>query len=180
MSDDEKIRTETPDEEPEEKKGFFRPLPKTEEKKRVGKNGRPQPIVKLLGVSMAERTRDRLMLILIPALVAFMNTSIYSMIVTNQFVSDATYLFFVPIIVAIPIGLTAADAGRALMGGFFASIFFLIFFIGFLVSPGILIPELGVDQFIFSAFLLTVGYFILIVVANLIGAVIGILLREFA
>ena len=179
MADEEKIRTETPDEEQEEKKGFFRPLPEAEVKKRVGKNGRPQPIVKLLGLSMAEKTRDRLLLILIPALVAFVNTTIYSMIITNQISSDSTYLFFVPIIIAIPIGLTAVDAGKALTGGFFAAIFFLFFFIFFLISPGLFIPELGVDQFVFSAFMITVGYFILIVVANLLGAVIGILLREF-
>jgi len=179
MADEEKVRTEAPEEEPEEKKGLLRPLPEREEKKRVGKDGRPQPIVKLLGIPMSEKLRDRLLLVLIPALVAFMNTTIYSMIVTNQIVSDATYLFFLPIVVAIPIGLTAADAGRALTGGFFAAIFFMIFFIFFLVSPGVFIPELEVDQFIFSAFMISVGYFILIVVANLIGAVIGILLREF-
>jgi hypothetical protein len=179
MSDEEKVRTEVPEEEVEEKKGFFRPLPEVDEKKQVGKDGRPQPIVKLLGISMREKTRDRLMLILIPALVAYINTTIYSMIITNQVISDATYLFFIPIIVGIPIGLTAADAGKALTGGFFASIFFLFFFIFFLVSPGIFIPELGIDQFIFSAFMITVGYFILIVVANLLGAVVGILLREF-
>jgi hypothetical protein len=179
MSDDEKVRTEVPEEEPEQKKGFYRPLPEKEEKKRVGKDGRPQPIVKLLGISMSERFRDRLMLILIPALVAFINTSLYSMIITNQIPSDAVYLFFIPIIIAIPIGLTAADAGRALTGGFFAAIFYLIFFIFFLVSPGVLNPELGVDQFLFSALMVSVGYFILVVVANLIGAVIGILLREF-
>ncbi|MFW9770254.1 MAG: hypothetical protein ACFFF9_05085 [Candidatus Thorarchaeota archaeon] len=179
MADDEKIRTEAPDEESEEKKGFFRPLPESEEQTRLGKDGRPQPTVKLLGISMAERTRDRLMLILIPALVAFMNTTMYSMIITNQITSDAMYLFFVPIIVAIPIGLTAADVGRALMGGFFAAIFFMFFFIFFLINPGLFIPELGVEQFIFSAFLITVGYFILVIVANLIGAAVGIILREF-
>jgi len=179
MTDEEKVRTEAPEEEPEEKKGFFRPLPEREEKKRVGKDGRLQPIVKLLGISMTEKNRDRLMLLLIPAFVAFINTTIYSMIITNQVPSEATYLFFIPIIVAIPIGLTAADAGRALTGGFFAAMFFLVFFIFFLVSPGIFIPELGIDQFIFSAFMITVGYFILIIVANLLGSVIGIILREF-
>ena len=148
--------------------------------KYVDKDDRPQPIVKLLGFSMRERTRDKLLLVLIPALVGFMNTTIYSMIITNQLESAAMYLFFIPIIVAIPIGLTAADAGRALLGGFFGSIFFLLFFIVFLISPGILIPELGIDQFILSAFMISIGYFILIVVANLLGAVIGILLREFA
>lgn len=180
MTDEEKYRTEEPDEEPEEKKGFFRPLPEAEKPKYVDKDGRPQPIVKLLGFSMRERTRDKLLLVLIPALVGFMNTTIYSMIITNQLESAAMYLFFIPIIVAIPIGLTAADAGRALLGGFFGSIFFLLFFIVFLISPGILIPELGIDQFILSAFMISIGYFILIVVANLLGAVIGILLREFA
>ncbi|MGY5863512.1 MAG: hypothetical protein RTV41_02850 [Candidatus Thorarchaeota archaeon] len=179
MTDEEKIRTEAPDEEPEEKKGFFRPLPEREEKRYTKKDGRPQPIVKLLGFSMRERTRDRILLVLIPALVGFMNTTIYSMIVTNQLESSATYLFFVPIIVAIPIGLTTADAGHGLMGAFFGAMFFLLFLMMFLISPGILIPELGIGQFFFSALMVSIGYFIFIVVANLLGAVIGILLREF-
>ncbi len=54
MTEEEKIRTEAPDEEPEEKKGFFRPLPEKEEKRYVDKDGRPQPIVKLLGFSMRD------------------------------------------------------------------------------------------------------------------------------
>ncbi|MHA2199295.1 MAG: hypothetical protein ACXABN_05420 [Candidatus Thorarchaeota archaeon] len=180
MTEEEKYRIEAPDEEPEEKKGFYRPLPEREEKRYVDKDGRPQPIVKLLGFSMSEKTRDRLLVILIPALVGLMNTTIYSMIITNQVESAATYLFFIPIIVAIPIGLTASDAGRALVGGFLGSMFFLLFFIFFLISPGIILPELGIGQFFFSAMLISVGYFILIIVANLLGAVIGIILREFA
>lgn len=182
MTDEEKYRIETPEEEeePEEKKGFFRPLPEKEQPKYTDKDGRPQPIVHLLGISMREKTRDNLIIILIPALVAFINTTIYSFVITNRLENSATYLFIIPIVVAIPIGLTAADAGQALMGGVIGAIFFLLFFIIFLSSPGIMIPEIGIDQFVLSAIMVSIVYFILNVVATLLGSVIGLILREFA
>jgi hypothetical protein len=180
MADEEKYRTEAPEEDAEEKKGFFRPLPEKEEPKYVEKDGRPQPIVQLLGISMRQKTRDNVIMVLIPALVAFINTTIYSLVITNQLENSATFLFFIPIIVAIPIGLTAAEAGQGLMAAFIGAIFFLIFFVTFLSSPGIFVPELGIDQFIIGAIMISIAYFILMVLATLIGAVIGIILREFA
>ena len=70
MANEEKYRVETPeeDEEPEEKKGFLRPLPTREEPRYIKKEGRPEPIIKLLGVSMREKRKDLLLLFLIPAL----------------------------------------------------------------------------------------------------------------
>ncbi|MHA1948463.1 MAG: hypothetical protein ACXAAO_06120 [Candidatus Thorarchaeota archaeon] len=180
MTDEEKYRVETPEEEVEEKKGFFRPLPEKEKPKYVEKDGRPQPIVQLLGLSMREKTRDNVIMILIPALVGFINTTIYSLVITNQLENSGTFLFFIPILVAIPIGLTAAEAGQALMGAFFGAMFFLLFFVLFLSSPGIVVPELGIDQFLISAIMISIAYFILMVLATLLGAVIGIIVREFA
>ncbi len=183
MTDEEKYRVETPQEEEsqdeEEKKGFFRPLPERKQPKHVDKEGRPQPIVKLLGISMFEKRRDTLILVLIPALVALINTTIYSLVITNQLENSATYLFFLPIVVAIPIGLTVPDAGRALVGGFLGAIFFILFFVIFLSSPGIVIPHLGLDQFLVSALMITFAYFILMILATLLGSVVGLILREF-
>ncbi|MFX1482081.1 MAG: hypothetical protein ACFFCP_02725 [Promethearchaeota archaeon] len=178
MTEEDKYRIEAPEDE-EEKKGFFRPLPEKKQPKHLDKDGRPQPIVRLLGVSMPEKTRDRLILILIPALVAFINTTIYSMVLTNQLDNSATYLFFIPIVIAIPIGLTASEAGQALIGGFLAAMFFLFFFVIFLSSPGLMVPELGIGQFIIGAIMISIAYFILMVLATLLGSVIGVILREF-
>ncbi len=180
MVDEEKYRTDAPDEEEhEEKKGFFRPLPEREKVQIRVKDGRPQPIVKLLGFSMPEKRRDKLLLILIPALVALINTTLISLVVTNTLEESAMYVFFIPILTTIPIGLTTSGAGQALLGGFLGSIFFFLFFVIFLISPGIAMPELGIGQFILNAISISIVYFILILVATLLGSVIGAILREF-
>lgn len=180
MVDEAKYRTDAPDEEEqEEKKGFFRPLPERKKTQIRGKDGRPQPIVKLLGLSMREKSRDKLLLILIPALIALINTTIISLVVTNTLEASAMYVFFIPILTAIPIGLTTSGAGQALIGGFIGSIFFFLFFVIFLISPGIAAPELGIGQFILNAISISIVYFILILVATLLGSVIGAILREF-
>ena len=181
MANEEKYRIETPEEEeePEEKKGLLRPLPTEEEKPRyVDKDGRPQPIVRLLGVSMPEKRRDLLMLLLIPLMVGIIDTMIYSNVVISNWPNSSTLIFFVPIIVSIPIGLTAADVGKALIGGFLGTVFFLILFITFLTTPAILAAELGFGTFIISGIMLSLGYFILMTTATLLGAVIGAIVRE--
>ncbi|MFW9835836.1 MAG: hypothetical protein ACFFEK_17670 [Candidatus Thorarchaeota archaeon] len=181
MVDEEKYRVETPEEEEEteEKTGLFRPLPTREEPRFVDKDGRPQPIVKVLGVSMREKRKDLLMLFLIPALVGLIDTTIYSYVITATVESSSTYLFFIPVIVAIPIGLTSSEAGNALIGGFLGALFFLIFLITFLSSPAILVPELGIGNFILSGFAISIAYFILMTLATLLGSVIGTIVREF-
>jgi len=182
MANEEKYRVETPEDEPEEKeekKGLFRPLPTREEPKYVDKDGRPQPIVKVLGISMPEKRKDLLMLILIPALVGLIDATIYSYVITAQVGSSATYLFFIPALVAIPIGLTSSEAGNGLIGGFLGAVFFLVFLITFLTSPAILVPELGIGNFIMSGFAISIAYFILLTLATLLGSVIGVIIREF-
>ena len=162
MANEEKYRTETPEEEeaPAEKKGLLRPLPSEEvkeEPKYFDKHGRPQPTVRLLGVSMPEKRK----------------------VVTTNWPNSATFLFFIPIIVSIPIGLTSSDVGSALIGGFLGTIFFVIIFISFLATPAIIAPELGISTFIISGIMLSIGYFILMTMATLLGAIIGALIREF-
>ena len=181
MANEEKYRTETPeeDEAPIEKKGLLRPLPSKEEPKYVYKDGRPQPIVRLLGISMSEKRRDRVILLLIPIMVGIIDTLIYSNVVTSNWPNSATFLFFIPIIVSIPIGLTASDVGTGLIGGFLGAMFFLIFFITFLATPALLVPALGLGTFLISGIALSLGYFILMTTATLLGAVIGTLIREF-
>ena len=180
MADEEKFRLEEPEEDTsEEKKGFFRPLPKSEQETKV-KDGRPQPIVKFLGISMYEKNRDRLVLILMPVLTAIINVTIYSYVTLSIWENNATFLFFIPVLAAIPIGLVISETGPALIGGFLSSLFFFIFFILFLTSPALMIPELGFANFLISGIALSVAYFIMIIVAGLLGSVIGTIIREFA
>ncbi|MFW9786435.1 MAG: hypothetical protein ACFFE1_02060 [Candidatus Thorarchaeota archaeon] len=181
MADEEQIRVETPDEDEvaEERKGLLRPLPSAEEPKYSKGKERPQPIVRVLGISMREKRKDLLMLILIPAMVALIDTTIYSFVVTASVESSALFLFFLPAIIAIPIGLTSSEAGSALIGGFLGAIFFLIFIITFLASPAIIVPHLGLGNFIVSGFAISLAYFILMTLATVLGSVIGIIIREF-
>lgn len=181
MADEEKFRLEVPEEtkDENEKKGLFRPLPTREKEKKV-KEGRPQPIVKFFGYSMYENQRELLVLFLMPFLVAMIDVAICSFVLVNLWESSSTYLFFLPVVVAIPVGLIISDTGRALIGGFLCAIDFMILFIIFLSSPALLTPELGFTNFIILGISLSVGYFILIAVASLLGAVIGIVIREFA
>ena len=181
MANEEKYRVETPEEEEEveEKKGLFKPLPTKEEPQYFDKAGRPQPIVRVLGFPMREKRKDLLLLFLIPALVGLIDTMIYSGIIINKLPDDATYLFFIPIFVAIPIGLTASEAGRSLVGGFLGALFFLLFLIIFLSSPGLIMPDLGLANFIFTALAFSIVFFIIVTLATFLGAAIGTILREF-
>ena len=181
MADEEKYRLEDPDKEQEpieEKKGLFRPLPKTEKEMRV-KDGKPQPVVRFLGISMYERNRDILVIILMPILTAIINVNLISLVTLSIVESSATFLFFLPVVAAIPIGLVVAETGPALVSGFLSSIFFLAFFLIFLSTPALYVPELGIETFLISGISLSIAYYIFVVVAGLLGAVIGTILREF-
>lgn len=180
MADEEKYRVEIPEEEEQvEKKGLFRPLPKPEQKYKIVEGMRPQPIVKLLGISMYEKNRDIVLLLLMPLLTALVDTAIYSFVSVSIWENTATYLFFIPALAAIPIGLVLSETGPALIGGFLTAIFFMIFFVMFLTTPALMVPDLGFSNFLISGIALTVGYFMFVVVASLLGVVIGTILREF-
>jgi uncharacterized membrane protein YozB (DUF420 family) len=181
MADEEKIRVETRDDEEdaEHKKGLFRPLPTRDEPKYVTVGDRPQPIVKILGISMREKRKELLILILIPALVALIDTTIYSFVITAQVQNSVTIVFLLPAIAAIPIGLTSPEASNSLVGAFLADMFFLIFLVTFLSVPGLLVPSLGLGGIIVSSIAISIGYFILVIIATFLGSIIGIIMHEF-
>ena len=181
MTNEEKFRLEDPEQEEEpaeEKKGLFRPLPQAEQKTRV-RDGKAQPVVKFLGIPMFEKRRDLLVIILMPILTAIINSSVFSFVTLSLVESSATYLFSIPVIAAIPIGLVVAETGPALVSGFLSSIFFMIFFVLFLITPAFYAPELGVANFLISGIALSIAYFLFVIVAGLLGAVIGTIMREF-
>lgn len=180
MADEEKFRLEEPEDDiSEKKKGFFRPLPESKQKTKI-KDGKPQPVVKFLGISMYEKNRERLVIVLMPMLTAIINVTIYSYVTLSLWENNATFLFFLPVLAAIPIGLVVTETGPALIGGFLSSIFFFIFFIIFLTLPALMTPELGFTNFLISGIALSIAYFIMIIVAGLLGSVIGTIIREFA
>lgn len=181
MADEEKYRVEPQDvEEKEEKKGLFRPLPQPEQEFRKTDGKRPQPVVRLLGIPMYEKHRDILLILLMPMLTGLIDTAIYSFVIVSAVETSATYMFFLPALAAIPIGLAVSETGPALVSAFLSAIFFIVFYVIFLASPGILLPELGITDFIISGIAFAVGAFILVVVASILGVVIGVIVREFA
>ncbi|MFW9959858.1 MAG: hypothetical protein ACFFDV_02510 [Candidatus Thorarchaeota archaeon] len=179
MADEEKYRVESPEEEETEKKGFFRPLPEKEQQFKIVAGERPQPIVKLIGISMREKKRDLLLLLLMPFLTALIDVAIFSFVSVNIWEGSATYLFYIPTLAAIPIGLVVSETGPALVGGFLSAAFFMVIFVIFLMSPVIMVPTLGAGEFFISGIALAIGYIIFVVVASLLGSIIGTIMREF-
>ncbi|MHA1481186.1 MAG: hypothetical protein ACTSQZ_07175, partial [Candidatus Thorarchaeota archaeon] len=177
MAEETKYRVETPedDEEPE-KKGFLRPLPSAP--KSVASDG-SSPMTTFLGITMREKVRDVIVLLLIPALVAIIDVNIYASVMIGTLPDSTIYLFAVPVIAAIPVGLTAGNTSQALIGALITSVFFSITLLLFLIGPGIISPEIEIGSFFISGMVLTSIYVLMIILASLLGSLVGALAREF-
>jgi hypothetical protein len=171
MDEEEKYRLEEADEE-KPKTGIAKPLP--QKPKRGGK-----AIVNFLGFSIAENRRDMIVFIITPIITALVDAAIYARITTDMLPDSQIYIFAIPMLAAIPIGLLLHRAGRALIGGFLSAVYFAIIYILFLVSPAFYDPNTGVGDFFISAGAITAGYFFFVTMASLLGAFVGLLLREF-
>lgn len=177
MEDETKYRVEAPDEQ-EEKKGFLRPLPESEElpPSYTRKKG---AITKLFGITMYERTRDIIMLLLMPILAAIIDTNIYAMVIIDQLPNSVVMSLLVPAIAAVPIGLTAGKTSHALFGAIAVTIFFAIFLTLFFISPVFFVPDAPVGDFAVPGLILASVYSLLVVLGSLIGSLMGALAREF-
>ena len=129
---------------------------------------------------MYENQRELIVVILMPFLAALIDVGIFSFVEVNRLGSSSTYLFFLPAIAAIPIGLVVAETGKSLIGGFLCSIYFVIIYIVFLTTPALLSPNLEIGGFIIGGISFSIGYFVLVSVASILGSVIGTIIREFA
>jgi hypothetical protein len=177
MEDETKYRVEAPDEQ-EEKKGFLRPLPEPDQLPRTY-NRKKGAITKLLGITMYERTRDIIVLFLIPCLVAIIDTNIYALVIIDQLPNSVLYLFAVPAIAAVPIGLTAGKTSFALFGGIVVAFFFAVFLTVFFASPVFFVPDLPLGDFVVPGLVLAAVYSLLVVFGSLLGSLAGALIREF-
>lgn len=176
MSDEAKYRTEPATEDESEKVGLLRPLPASP----LGTPARKaHPIVKFLGISMRETRRDLLVLILVPLLAAIIDASVYAAIVIGALTEDPLYMFGIPALTAVPVGLTASQMSRALLGALLTALLFSIIFLMFLVSPAFVSPAEELASFFVGGVSLAAIYFILGVFASLFGSFIGIIIREF-
>ncbi|MHA1904637.1 MAG: hypothetical protein ACXADL_01760 [Candidatus Thorarchaeota archaeon] len=178
MDEESQYRTEEPSEvKEEERTGFLRPLPQAP--RPVKSSGPGGPITSFLGLTMLERTRDRIVLIFIPMLVAIFDANIFGLVVIDALEESTIYMFVLPMLAAILIGLSTGHTAHSLFGGLLASVYFIVFFMLFLISPGFAAPDVGPGEFFTSGMVVSSIYFLFVVVASLLGSIIGTLMREF-
>ncbi|MFW9907833.1 MAG: hypothetical protein ACFFEF_04600 [Candidatus Thorarchaeota archaeon] len=178
MNEETKYRVETPDEDEQtEKKGFLRPLPQVAEKQ--SKTGPGGPVTKILGLTMLEKRKDILVLILMPLLAALIDANIFGMIIIHTLPESTIYMFLIPMFASIPIGLMAGRTSHALFGGILAGFFFVLVFLLFLITPAFIAPDLLIGEFFFSGLVISSVYFLFVVFASLLGSLVGAVAREF-
>ncbi len=177
MSDETKYRIEAPEEEKEEKekKGFLRPLPTAPEPV----SSKSMPITKFLGITMYEKNRDIIVLLLIPAIVGIIDASVFAQIIVGNLPDSALYIFLIPMLAAISIGLLCGKTSHSLFGGIIAGVFFVVWLLLFLITPALMAPELNIGEFFVSGMVLSAVYFMFVMFASLFGSLVGALMREF-
>jgi hypothetical protein len=178
MNEESKYRVEETDEgdRDEAVKGFLSPLP--EPIKRSHHKG-SQPIVKFFGLEMRESRRDWIVLLIMPMMAGIIDASLYALVIVDLLSDDIFYMFVIPLLVAIPIGLTVEYASKALLGGILSVVFFIIFLMLFLISPGFFAADLSPLDYAFTSLVFLAIYSLFIILASLLGTLIGIVLREF-
>jgi len=178
MDEETKFRVEDPDQVEDELPGIMKPLPPAPETRR-DRRKRSGPMVKFLGVTMKETSRDNLLFIMVPLLVGLIDANIYSWIIVGLLEESTIYMLIIPLFAAIPVGLLMQSAGKAIGGAILASFFFAMFLMVFLVSPGFYSQSGSIGEFFMSAAIITAVYVFLVVLSSLLGSIIGMLLREF-
>jgi hypothetical protein len=178
MEDESKFRVEAPEEQEKEKTGFFRPLPEST-KPTTSRKGKVEPIVKLLGISMTEGRRDLIVMLLMPLLAGLIDASVYSEIMVLRVEPTGLYTFVIPLLAAIPVGLVVGKTSQSLIAALLTTIFFMAFLVLFLVSPALVWPAFDLGQFFISGMVIAAVYLLLVVLASLMGALIGAVIREF-
>ena len=175
MTEDEsKIRVEEPTND-EEKTGLLRPLPGSQ----PAATRRGVPIVKFLGITVAENKRDYLVAILMPFLVAVVDTALFALVVIDALPAEALYMFGLPALISITVGLVVPQPSKAVLSAFLTGVFFFVIFVLFLIAPGFAVPEVGVGDFFFAGMVVAAIYFLFVVFASFVGTLVGVVMREF-
>jgi hypothetical protein len=178
MEDESKFRVESPDQEEKEKTGLLKPLPENIEPL-PSPTRKAEPIVKLLGISMTERHRDRFLMFVIPMVAGLIDAAIFSQIIVMRLESTVLHTFVFPLVVAIPIGLVIGRTNQSIIAALLATVFFVVFFMLFLVSPALIWPALDIGLFLLNGAIVAAVYTLLVVFGTLFGVLIGTMLREF-
>ncbi len=178
MDEETKYRVEDPGQVDDEQPSIMKPLPPAPKAHRERRK-RPVPIIKFLGVTMKETSRDNLLFIMVPLLVGLMDANIYSWIIVGILEESSIYMFVLPLFAAIPVGLLMPNIGRAIGGAILASIFFATFVVAFFIAPGFYSQSGNIGDFLMSAAVVTMVYVVFVSLASLLGSIVGMLLREF-
>jgi hypothetical protein len=177
MEEDERYRVESPDEKEKSEHSLAKPLPITQEPITIGKKA--TPIVTFLGISMKEKRKEWILMVLIPALVGVIDCAVLMYQVVFFGVINAGFFIIVCFTMSLPVGILQPTSGRALTSGFLNSLFFCIFSLLFLTSPALYAPFVipYVEVFI-TAMLLIVGYFVIALPSCILGSYFGHIIRE--
>ncbi len=159
---------------------FLEPLPSAERpEKSVEIDGKRVPVVRFLLWDINEYHRDLIVLLLMPILVGLIDANIYTFVLMKQLPASSIYMFLLPAIAAIPIGLVVPNAGKALIGGFLVVVFYELFFLLFLASPIFVSAGADIGSIFFMGAMITLIYILFVSLASILGAIAGIIIREF-
>lgn len=178
MDEEAKYRVEDPSQHEDDLPGIMKPLPQTPETRR-DRRKRPVPIVKFLGMTMKETSRDNLLFIMVPLLVGLIDANIFSWIIVSILEESSVYMFLLPLFAAIPVGLMMPNTGRAIGGAILVSVFFAIFIVAFLIAPVVFSQSGNIGYYFMNALIVTSVYIIFVSLSSLLGSIAGMLLREF-
>lgn len=178
MDEETKYRVEDPSQDEDDLPGIMKPLPQAPETRR-DRRKRPVPIVKFLGMTMKETSRDNLLFIMVPLLVGLIDANIFSWIIVSILEESSIYMFLLPLFAAIPVGLVMPNTGRTIGGALLVSLFFAIFIVAFLIAPNVLLQAGEIGYYFMNALIVTSVYIIFVSLASLLGSIVGMLLREF-
>ena len=95
MDEESKYRVEKDDEEhggEQERKGFLRPLPEPEKPVRTTKRGKGA-VTKLLGITMYERTRDAIIILVMPLFVGLISLVLFVLVLMSGRRELRTWVF---------------------------------------------------------------------------------------
>jgi len=164
--------------EQQERKGFLRPLPEPIEKP-VTERRKKGAVTKLLGITMYEKNRDILVLLLMPLFVGLVDANVFALVIIDVLPNSTLFLFAIPAIAAIPVGLTAGRTSHGLFGGIVCVFYFMIFLELFFITPAIMAPDAPFAEFFLAGLWLNFVYIFFVVFASLLGGLIGAVAREF-
>ena len=179
-NDEEKYRVEPADEHEDRHvpSAFLRPLPEARDQAHTGRTG--TPYVRFFGREMPEYRRDLIVALLVPLFAALVDAAVVALVFIEVLDDNALYTFVVPLLAAVPLGLSQERMQFALLSAFLTVLYFGLLMVLFFVSPAFVVPGSNLVEYLTPAFVVSAVYGMFAVVASVLGAFLGMVIREFA